>query len=299
MSDGGDRVLQVRGLHKRFGRVDVLNGVNLDVHRGQIYGFLGRNGAGKTTTLRALMGVHRPDGGEVSYFGDPPVRRPGRKQKRRIGYVSQEQYFYGWMKCEQLGRFVAGFYPTWDHAEFRRLLDVLDVPRARRVSALSGGMKVKLALALALAHRPALLLLDEPTSGLDPAARREFLDIVQQQARSQGRTTLFSSHIVSEVERIATTVGVLDRGRTRFEGPPARLAAEIRRLVLPPSDVVMTLPSGFVRLTEREAAGARELVAQAAPERWDALELPPGARLEPLGLEDAFLALATARVTEL
>jgi ABC-2 type transport system ATP-binding protein len=204
--------------------------LNIRVDRGEIYGFLGRNGAGKTTTIRMLMGVIRPDAGWIEML-DFKGKRIGIKQKRRIGYVSQEQHFYPWMTCRVLGNFVSGFYPTWDHAEFDRLLSVLDVPAGRRVSHLSGGMRVKLALALALAHHPPILILDEPTSGLDPVARREFLEIVKRQARKHQRTTFFSSHLVDEVERVADRVGIVHRGRLEYEGSVDSLRDSVRKVV--------------------------------------------------------------------
>src|SRR6186713_1369196 len=162
-------VLRTRGVRKRFGRTVALDGIDLSVREGEIYGFLGRNGAGKTTTIRALMGIVTPDAGEIELLGRS-VRRVDVKTKQRIGYVSQEPHCYPWMTATALGRFVGGFYPTWDAAEYTRLLQVLELPANRRFSQLSGGMQMKLSLALALAHRPGLLILDEPTAGLDPVA---------------------------------------------------------------------------------------------------------------------------------
>ena len=226
----GPRVgLRTVGLRKAFGRTMALDGLNLEVREGEIYGFLGRNGAGKTTTIRALMGILQPDAGEVVLLGRA-MARVDTETKRHIGYVSQEPHFYPWMTGAQLGRFVGGFYPTWDHAEFRRLMGALQLPLDRRFSHLSGGMQMKLALALALAHRPALLILDEPTAGLDPVARREFLDILAGQARQRGRTTLFSSHLIEEVDRVADRIGIIEAGRMRYEGSLAELKATVRRV---------------------------------------------------------------------
>jgi ABC-2 type transport system ATP-binding protein len=221
--------VSTRALSLSFGRVHAVEDLNLTVRTGEVYGFLGRNGAGKTTTIRMLMGIIKPDRGTMELFGQT-TRRTTIAQKRRIGYVSQGQFFYPWMTCRRLGRFVGGFYPTWDHAEYERLLRVLDVPYDRKVSALSGGTRVKLALALALAHRPEMLILDEPTSGLDPVARREFLDMIGRQARAHRRTTLFSSHLVDEVERVADRVGIIHRGRLCYEGRVDTLREMVRRV---------------------------------------------------------------------
>ena len=124
-------VLEVRGLRRHFGKVPAVDGIDLTVREGEIYGFLGINGAGKTTTIRALMGIIATEAGTISLLGET-TRRTSVAQKRRIGYVSQEQNFYPWMKCHALGKFVGAFYPTWDAAEFARLLSVLEVPAERR-----------------------------------------------------------------------------------------------------------------------------------------------------------------------
>jgi ABC-2 type transport system ATP-binding protein len=296
-------VLRARALVKRFGKVEVLRGLDMTVREGDVYGFLGRNGSGKTTTLRACMGIVTTTSGELEILGTV-VKRPTVAQKREIGYVSQEQHFYPWMRCDGLGRFVGAFYPSWDAAEFARLLRALDVPPDRKVAQLSGGMRAKLGLALALAHRPRLLLLDEPTAGLDPAARREFLEIVRLQAREGGHTTVFSSHIVEEVERVADRIGILDQGRLVYEGDLPTLRATVRRLDLAPpapaqpgeAPAVVAAPGApFETLSEFDEGGRRSLVLRAPPAAWDAEPLPPGV-VTTMTLEDIFLALAVGRL---
>lgn len=294
-------ILQTRGLSKRYGRVEVLRGLDLEVRGGEIYGFLGRNGAGKTTTIRILMGIIGGDGGALELFGSK-VARPTRAQKRDIGYVSQEQHFYPWMTCARLGRFVAGFYPTWDEREFQRLLHVLYLPADRKVGDLSHGMRAKLALALALAHRPRMLILDEPTAGLDPAARREFLEIISREGRTAERTTFFSSHIIAEVEQIADRVGILEQGQLRYEGPLAELAATVRRVIFPldaDQTSSVNVPPGFdVLSNDQPRDGRRSLVLSAPPAQWETTAID-GAIIEALSLEDIFLALTIGRVAEL
>jgi ABC-2 type transport system ATP-binding protein len=148
-------VISIRGLEKSYGKHVALSGLDLSVGGGEVYGFLGRNGAGKSTTIRILMGITRPTKGEVRLFGER-FDRDVVRLRQRIGYVAQEQSFYGWMNAAQMGRFVRGFFPTWDEGEWSRVVRVLDVPLDRRIDGFSGGMRVKLALALALAHRPPL-----------------------------------------------------------------------------------------------------------------------------------------------
>lgn len=274
MSNG----LRLTDIRRQFGRVKALDGLSLDVRDGEIYGLLGRNGAGKSTTIRILIGVLRADSGSLELFGRA-VDRVSAQLKQRIGYVSQEQTFYPWMNANQLGAFVSAFYPRWDQSEYQSLLRTLDVPADRRSGELSGGTRTKLGLALALAPQPDLLLLDEPTAGLDPVARREFSDMVAHAARRRGTTVLFSSHLVDEVERLATRVGIIQAGRARFEGEVSTLVASVRRVV---GDVA--LPPTFEQV--------RGDVWQAAPEAWNGLAWPTGSRSEALSLEEIFLALA-------
>jgi ABC-2 type transport system ATP-binding protein len=287
-------LLAVRGLRRHFGSMPAVDGVDLNVYSGEIYGFLGINGAGKTTTIRTLMGIIAAEAGTITLMGET-THRATVKQKRKIGYVSQEQTFYPWMSCRALGRFVRSFYPTWDQREFDRLLAVFSIPEERRVSHLSGGMRAKLALALALAPKPDLLILDEPTAGLDPVARREFMDIIVEEAREHQRTTFFSSHLIDEVERCADRIGILHAGRMRFEGRLEELRGQVRRLILPKTNEPQELPLGFQIWQERSNEAALERVVQAPQEAWSSLSLPEGAEVKYLGLEEIFIACVSTR----
>jgi len=287
MSELEKAILRVRDLRRSYGNFVAVDGLNLQVNEGEIYGFLGVNGAGKTTTIRMLMGIITPESGTIELMGET-TRRTTLKQKQKIGYVSQEQVFYPWMTGRMLGKFVGGLYPTWDKQEFERLLKVLEVPPDRKSSQLSGGMRVKLALALALAPRPSLLILDEPTAGMDPVARREFLDIIEHQAREYGRTTFFSTHLLNEVERAADKVGIIHQGKQRFEGDLKLLQNRVQRIKVREG---VTLPAGFNvwRVEEKpgDAEGTLfEMVVDAPPELWATTTV---AR-ENLSLDDIFIA---------
>jgi ABC-2 type transport system ATP-binding protein len=282
-------ILRTHGLTRAFYEVKAVDGVDLELRRGEVYGFLGRNGAGKTTTLRMLMGILRPDRGDIELRGQR-VRRVRAAQKQQLGYVSQEQVFYPWMTALELGRFVSGFYPHWDDARFQQLLRVLDVPKDRKSAQLSGGTRMKLGLALALSHRPPLLILDEPTAGLDPVARREFLDILREQVRREGQTALFSSHLVGEVEEVAHRIGILHEGRLRFQGSLDTLRQSVRRVVreTPPEPS----PPGFSLVRrERLPDGRLALVLFGAPADWAASPFAPE-EVQMLSLENIFLAYA-------
>ncbi len=299
-------VISIRGLEKTYGKHVALSGLDLTVGQGEVYGFLGRNGAGKSTTIRILMGITQPTRGEVRLFGER-FDRDLVRLRQRIGYVAQEQSFYGWMNGAQMGRFVRGFFPSWDEAEWSRVVRVLDLPLDRKIQGFSGGMRVKLALALALAHRPPLLLLDEPTAGLDPVARREFLDIVRSEA--QGRTTFFSSHLIDEIELVAGRVGVVDGGRTKFEGTVQALGDRVRLFEKPLAEGESLetaralwepwLAQAGVRVAHAEVrAGTLRLMLECPdPSRFDALEgsdayrEAAGPPLTVVPLEEAFIAL--------
>ncbi len=282
-----DIVLRAEGLKCHFGPVKAVDGVNLSLRAGEIYGFLGVNGAGKTTTIRMLMGIIPAQEGTITMLGQS-TRRTTVLQKQRIGYVSQEHHFYPWMSCRALGRFVGALYPTWDAGEFARLLEIFGVPLERKVSELSGGMKAKLGPALAIAPRPDLLILDEPTASLDPVARREFLQLIVAQARQHGRATFLSSHLVDEIERCADRVGILHGGSMRFEGSLHSLREQVRAWTLPMDSPV---PEGAELWQDEPLSEGRRVVFR-APEEWWSQHITDS---EKLSLEDIFVACAGIR----
>lgn len=281
-------ILEMRSLEKRYGRVRALEGLSLSVGEGEVYGFLGRNGAGKSTAIRILMGITKPSAGEVQLFGESTRGAPVRL-RQRIGYVAQEQAFYPWMSARRLGRFVGGFYPTWDAHVFERACVEQALPLDRAVGGFSGGMKMKLALALALGHRPPLLILDEPTAGLDPVARRELLERIREDAERTGRTTFFSTHLIDEVELVADRVCIVDGGRARYEGSLSDLAARVRCWRgLEPPPILLAPPEGFRVLGDRTFRGERRITLESARADWT--PLGPVA-LEPMPLEETFIEM--------
>jgi ABC-2 type transport system ATP-binding protein len=297
-------IISLSGVSKSYGAVVALQGLDLAVAAGQVYGFLGRNGAGKSTTLRIIMGITRPSAGEVRLFGEPAAAtKPA--LRRRIGYVAQEQNFYGWMTPLRLGAFLAGFYPSWDDVEYRRLLTLLEVPATRTIQTFSGGTHAKLALAAALAHRPELLVLDEPTAGMDAVTRREFLALVREQARLSGRATLFSSHLIDEVELAADTIGIIDGGRTIWQGPITDLRARTRALVATTDSPEATaalplpaLPAGVGVLEDRREGPRRAVIlwCNDDPAAFAALPLAVPWSLAQAPLEDVFVAMVGKRL---
>jgi ABC-2 type transport system ATP-binding protein len=196
--------------------VPVLNGVSFSMSEGEVVGLLGRNGAGKTTLIRIAMGLLYPQEGRVSVFGLSPTNDPV-AVKQRIGYVSEEQILPGGSSIAELIDFHRYLFPRWDGDMERQLLDRFGLSRAAKIRRLSKGEARQVALLCAICHRPDLLLLDEPGGGLDPAARREFLEASIQLLNREGSAILFSSHHMSDVERLGGRVVLLDQGKVRLD----------------------------------------------------------------------------------
>ncbi|HVP30115.1 MAG TPA: ABC transporter ATP-binding protein [Myxococcota bacterium] len=291
-------IVEVYGLVKRYGDRRVLDGVDLRLEQGEALGLLGRNGAGKTTLLRILMGLRRPDEGRVRVFQEDP-RDLGRAARQRIGYLSESQHVFPWMRVEQLIRFVAGLHTTWDAAYAQDLVRKLDLPLRARVRTLSLGESRRLGLLLAVAHRPDLLVLDEPAGGLDAVVRREFLDTVIELLQQAGKSVLFSSHILSDVERVASRIAILERGRLLFDGPLEQLQESVRGvdLELDPEVEALALPNAL--RVERRGGGAWSAVLERCDDRAVAAlrQRFPGAAIEvrELSLEEIFIAYTGER----
>jgi ABC-2 type transport system ATP-binding protein len=225
-------VIQISNVVKGFGRKRVLDGETLSVQAGQTFAFLGRNGAGKTTTIRMLLGLLRPDLGTVRVLGLDPQAQP-MEVRRRVGYVAEDQAMFGWMSVAQQIAFIAPFYPTWDAAWANQLSERFELPLKTKIKHLSKGQGVRLALLLALAHRPELVILDDPTLGLDPIMRKEFLRDLVTYLQGEKVTVFFSSHLLYEVEPVADAVAILDRGKIVRQESTEELRAHVKRLIIP------------------------------------------------------------------
>jgi len=220
-------------LRKSYGPTEAVRGLNLQVPAGSIYGFLGKNGAGKTTTIKMLLGMARPTSGTVRVLGlsaDAP--QSSVEIRRRTGFAGEDKDLYDYMTVEEMVRFTASFFPRWRRDLEERYLRTFDLPAARRVKALSRGMRAKLALLLALCRGAELLVLDEPTSGLDPAMTEEVLQALIAHVAAAEMTVFFSSHQIAEVDQIADHVAIIDRGRTVVAAPLDDLRERYRRVQL-------------------------------------------------------------------
>jgi ABC-2 type transport system ATP-binding protein len=225
--------IQTNGLRKSYETVEALKGLDLEVPRGSICGFLGRNGSGKTTTMKILLGMTHATAGTAHVFGlacDDP--KASVEIRRRTSFVSEEKDLYDFMTVGEIVRFTASFYPRWRTDLEERYLRAFDLPAGRRVKALSRGMRTKLALLVALCRSAELLVLDEPTSGLDPAMIEEILQAIVSHVAREEATVFFSSHQITEVEQIADRVVILERGRAVLSGSLDDLREGYRRLQL-------------------------------------------------------------------
>ena len=226
-------VIDIAGLRKRYGSVDAVCGLDLQVPRGSIYGFLGRNGAGKTTTIKVLLGMARPSGGAARVFGlaaDAPDASV--EIRRRTGFVSEDKELFDFMTVEEIVRFTAPFFPRWRRDLEERYRRTFELRGDIRVKVLSRGMRTKLALLLALCRGAELLVLDEPTAGLDPAATEEVLQALVGHVARDETTIFFSSHQIAEVEQIADRIAIVDRGRAVLAGALDDLRESFRRVQL-------------------------------------------------------------------
>ena len=212
-------LIEARGLTKHYDGFS-LEGVNLAVNEGEVVGFVGQNGAGKSTTIKALLGLIRVDGGEGSVLGTPSdelTRASGAATKERVGVVFDTVSLPGHLRVADVGRIYASAFASWDAHRFSQLTHDLGLDPKKAVKDLSRGMGMKLSLACALAHDPQVLILDEATAGLDPMARDEALDRLRDFVAEPGRAILMSSHITSDLERIADRIACIDAGRIVFD----------------------------------------------------------------------------------
>jgi ABC-2 type transport system ATP-binding protein len=226
-----DDVIQVNDLTRRFGSKVALDGVSLSVPRGAVFGLVGANGAGKTTLIRHLLGLLQAPPGTVRVFGRDPVADPVGVLSR-IGFLSEDNDLPGWMTVAELMRYTEAFFPNWDRDFADKLRRDFELDPRAKVKHLSRGQRTRAGLVVALAYRPELLVLDEPSSGLDPIVRRDVLGAVIKTVAQEGRTVVFSSHLLDEVERVSDHVALLVRGRVAYCGPLDDLKAGHHRVTV-------------------------------------------------------------------
>jgi ABC-2 type transport system ATP-binding protein len=294
-----DFVIEANELRKSYKGTAALNGLNLRVRAGSVYGFLGRNGAGKTTAIKLLMGFLRADSGEARVFGMPSAGATSIEIHRRTGFVTEDKQLYPYMTVEGMIRFTRSFFPKWRDDLAKRYLEMFELPPRRKTADLSKGMQSKLMLLLAISRGAELLILDEPSDGLDPAAVQDMLRELISLAAAEGTTIFFSSHQLGEVEQIADHICIIDRGRAVVTGSLDDLKCQYQRV-----QVILERELGApVRWVEGAEYVRQEgrTVSILASRNIDALlaqaESLPGASVErfPVTLQEIFLEHVRAR----
>ena len=229
----GEIIISTKDLYKSFKKKEVLKGLNLNVNKGSIYGFLGKNGAGKTTAIKCLLGLFMPTSGEAKILGQKSTNLPN-EVKARIGYIAQEHDLFPWMRVSQIIQYTKVFYEKWNDELTSSLLKRFEISRKDVIGKLSVGQAQRLAIVLTLAFEPDILVLDEPAAALDPSARRDFLETILDIIQDGKHTVLLSSHITSDVERVADTIGILKDGIIQIEKPIEELRETIKKIRLIP-----------------------------------------------------------------
>lgn len=238
--------IETRYLSKSFDGLQVIDKLYLSVPAGSIFGLIGPNGAGKSTLIKMLIGLIRPDSGDGFILGQSIRKRDG-SIRNRVGYVPDVPVMYPGFTVAEMYRLGSKLYPFWDWERCRDLHQGFHLPEGQRIRNLSRGQKVQVALVMALALRPQLLLLDEPTAGLDPVVRRAFLQTIIEEVAGQGTTVFYSSHNLNDLEQSADHIAAIYRGRMLFSHTLDELKESVHRLQLiftgePPEDVIKSLP---------------------------------------------------------
>jgi len=289
-----NNIIATHGLSKAYSGKPALLDLNVAVPSGSICGFLGRNGAGKTTTLKLLLGMLRPDAGEISLFGEAMNSEASFIAARsHVAFVSEDKELYPYMNVGETIRFTRAFFPTWRRDLEEKYLDLFRLPKGKAIPKLSKGMRTQLMLLLAMARGVELLIMDEPTSGLDPAVTEEVLQALADLAASDGATIFFSSHQLAEVEQICDSVCILDEGQVVIDGVLDDLKSQYRRIVLvfdgePPRELAGLPGIDHLRLRGRTASLLAHLDIEAVVARARDLN-PTSVEVRLVTLKELFL----------
>ena len=281
------------GLIKQYDQTSVLKGVSLAVEPGTVLGLIGRNGAGKSTLIRAMLGLIEPEAGTATVWGEPALRM-GDAVKERLGYVPQQPEAMAWLQVGEMLDFIGRFYPRWNAAYVDATLERWQLPRNRLLAKLSPGERQRVAIIRALASQPELLVLDEPASALDPVGRRELLREIASRAGDSGTTVLFSTHIVSDLERVASHVAFLHEGRLLLHSELDSLKERNLRLHVPEAVAAQLRDDvpGEVSRRPHPYGGLSITVLRGEGASWPDLVQVPGVRAEALPLEDLFIEVS-------
>ncbi|MFN0198699.1 MAG: ABC transporter ATP-binding protein [Planctomycetaceae bacterium] len=272
-----EMAIHAHNLWKSFGTSQVLRGIDLEILTGTVVGLLGANGTGKSTLIKCLVGLLRPTKGTSQLLGDDSQNLSA-TVKERLGYVPQDIRLYSWMTVAQIIQYTSAYYPRWDSGLIDKLIAQWELPLKHRVGPLSPGQLQKLGLLLAMGPRPDLLILDEPVAALDPLARREFLRSLLEFAQEENKTILFSTHITSDLERVASHVVMLRGGKVDLFEELDMLKDRVKRIRLAaPHDLPgdFSIPAALHtevngRIAVVTVVGANDALAASLREKWNA-----------------------------
>jgi ABC-2 type transport system ATP-binding protein len=280
----------LQDVHLAYGSQTVLSGLDWQLQPGQVVGLLGRNGAGKSSLLESLLGLRSPHAGNIQLFGRP-VDALGDAERARIGYVPQQAELFEWLTANQMLTYFRSFYPRWNEAKVDGLLTRWDIARDKPIARLSGGQKQRLSIIRALAHEPDLLVLDEPVSGLDPVSRRDFLRELVEQVLERQTTVVFSTHILSDLERVAVDVAFMQGGRIALQASLDELLENCHSLSGPRSTLQTFIKQTHLVTLHRRAlpGNAERCLVQMSPQK--VLQMPDELECQAVNLEELFLEL--------
>ncbi|MDR2615382.1 MAG: ABC transporter ATP-binding protein [Oscillospiraceae bacterium] len=285
-------MIEVNSLYKRFDRTNALDGLELHVKKGSIYGLIGVNGSGKTTALKAITGILRPDSGETLMDGERV--RENSALLSRVGFIPDELFFFGSYSLDECAAFYRRLYPNWDSARYSEMKGRFELPERRRVTRFSKGMQKQAAFLLTMSALPDYLILDEPIDGLDPLVRKLVWKYIVDDVAARGMTVLVSSHNLREMEGICDSIGILDRGKMLIERDLDELKSDIHKVQTAfPKDTPEEGRYDGLNVLHRETRGAVELLIIRSPE--ETVRAVIGARsplifdLLPLSLEEIFI----------
>ena len=278
-------MITLQNVTKTFGSFKALDGLNLQVPKGAVYGLVGPNGAGKSTAIRHIAGVYRPDSGEIAVSGGPVWENAAVKET--IGYIPDEIFYFPSATLEDMRRFYGGLYPRFDNVLFERLKEIFRLPEKTPLRRYSKGMQKQAAFHLALCTRPEVLILDEPVDGLDPVMRRQVMSLILADVAERQTTVLISSHNLRELEDVCDHVGIMDHGKMLLEKSLADMQGATHKLQL-----VGEIPQGLDILHESSSGRLKTLIVRGKlkdiQEKTAASE-PVYFDILPLSLEEIFI----------
>jgi ABC-2 type transport system ATP-binding protein len=290
-------ILHLQNVHKRFSNKSILNGVDLSLEKGSVLGLLGANGSGKTTLIKTALGLLKANEGEAELFGEPSWNlSPANKQ--RLGYVAQKLDCFQWMKARQLLDYVGAFYQNWDKQKVAQLMADWEIDPKARIDKMSEGQRQRLSIIQAIGHSPELVIFDEPVASLDPAARRLFIKQLIDMNVENESSIVFSTHITSDIERVAADVAVLQAGKVAYHGGIDELKEQVVRLHVQGNTELQPLEEDARVLTQQLSGKQGRITVKefdaAQLVRWQQ-QLSATIKVETLSLEDIFLELEACK----